>query len=776
MNATKLSAFLERSLTETVAENETFERASAALRAGAVQEAAVLFEKVLYAQPKHVAALNLLSIALIRLGRFADAESYLRTAIDEYPNSDATLYNYGIILKALNRPAEAVERFTQALTVNPAATQTWQARGLTLSELNRHESAIEDFDKVIALSPHFAEAFYYKAKSLALLRRFDEASAAFEKTLALRPDLAEAWCGLGNIQYRLRQYDKALDVFDKALAVKPALAEAWLGRGNILFLQKRYDETLAAYNKALAIKPDIAEAWVGRGNLLLQLKRHDDASTSYDKALALNPDLAVAWHGRGNVFWELRRYDDAFAAYDKALALMPDLNCAACSRLVSKLRLCDWTNLEAEAAQLLSMNAPQQVSDPALILTIPSSSADQLQCATRYVQNQPSPPQIWRGEIYAHNRVRVAYLSADFHEHPVAFLTVGLFEQHDRSRFEVTGISVGPDENSALRGRIKGAFERYLDARTKSDQEIADLMRRLEIDIAVDLMGFTQDNRFNVFAARPAPIQVSYLGYPGTMGASCIDYIVADSTIIPENKRKFYTEKVVWLPGSYQANDSRRHVSAHTPTRRDCGLPEDAFVFCCFNNAFKLAPDTFRIWMNVLKAVDNSVLWLSDTNSTAKENLRRECERYGVSRQRLIFAPKLPNHADHLARNRLADLFLDTLPYNAHTTASEALWAGLPVLTQIGETFVGRVAASLLQAIGLSELITTSAKAYEELAIELATNPEKLAAIKRRLAANRHTASLFDTKLFARRIEAAYEAIYQRHQAGLSPDHIHVVS
>jgi protein O-GlcNAc transferase len=868
---------MERWLAVSVAENEAFQRASAALQAGRFEDAERSFKAVLRKQPRHVAALNLLGIALTQLGRFAEAETYLRKALNEYPNSDATLYNYGIVLKALNRHSEAVERFTQALTINPAATQIWHTRGLTLSELNRHDSAIGDFDKAVALSPRFADALYYKAKSLAILKRLPEAHSTFEEALALRPDLAEAWCGLGNIRFQLKQHDEALAAFAKALAAKPDLAEAWLGRGNVCCEIKQRDDALAAYDKASALRPNFAEPWLGRGNISLQLQHYDEALSAYDRALALKPDLAAAWLGRGCVFSEINRYDeasaafdqalalqpdlpeawvgrgnimlhfrrypDALAAYDKALALKPDfadawlgrgnvfshnkredeafeafdkavalkpdfaeawvsrgnvffnvkffdraladydkalslnsnLKYMAGRRLYTKLQMCDWTNLDAEASHLLSaIGEGKPASDPFPILQIPSSPADQLQCAKRFMEDQPAFPPMWRGEIYAHDRIRVAYLSADFREHPVAYLIAGLFEQHDKSRFEVTGLSFGPDHDSALRKRIKGSFEHFIDVGSKSDQEIAGLMRELEIDIAVDLMGFTQDNRFNAFAARPAPVQVNYLGYPGTMGAGCIDYIVADSTIIPENNRALYSEKVIWLPESYQVNDSRRDISQHTPDRRDCGLPDDAFVFCCFNNSFKLAPGTFRVWMNLLRAVDDSVLWLSDTNSTAKENLLREAASRGVAPGRVIFAPKVPSNADHLARHRQADLFLDTLPYNAHTTASDALWAGLPVLTQIGETFAGRVAASLLAAIGLPDLITTSAKDYEDLAVGLAANPEKLAAIKRRLAENRQTASLFDTQVSTRRIEAAYQAIYQRYQKGLAPDHIRI--
>ena len=350
-------------------------------------------------------------------------------------------------------------------------------------------------------------------------------------------------------------------------------------------------------------------------------------------------------------------------------------------------------------------------------------------------------------------------------------LAAGVFECHDKSHFDVTAISIGPDDNSEMRQRLKASFERFIDANTYSDDQIANLVRSIEVDILVDLMGFTENSRTSVLARRSAPIQVNYLGYPGTMGAQYINYIIADRIVIPENQHEFYSEKIVSLPNSYQPNDRERHVADKIFTRAKMGLPQEGFVFCCFNNNYKILPDIFDVWMRILKQVVGSVLWILETNATASTNLRNEAVARGVSAERLIFAKRMPS-SEYLARHQCADLFIDTLPYNAHTTASDALWVGLPVLTCLGETFAGRVAASLLNAIHLPELITTTLEDYERLAIELATNPEKLARIKRTLADNRLTTPLFDTKLFTKHIEAAYSAMYERHKAGLAPDHI----
>ena len=441
--------------------------------------------------------------------------------------------------------------------------------------------------------------------------------------------------------------------------------------------------------------------------------------------------------------------------------------------------LCNWNNFDGECSHLIaSVKDRKNGVSPFVFLAIPSSSEDQLKCVKIWVADKcpPSEKPTWQGNRYDHDRIRVAYLSADFRQHPVSFLTAGMFECHDKSRFDITAISFGPDDSSELRQRLKVSFDRFIDAKTFSDEQIANLVRSSEVDILVDLMGFTADFRTTILARRPAPIQVNYLGYAGTMGAKYIDYILADRVVIPEEKREFYVEKVVYLPDSFMGSDSKRRISERLPLRSECSLPKTGFVFCSFNQSLKISPHMFDIWMRLLCQLDNSVLWLSNMNETAIRNLEREAQNRGVDPSRLIFAQLVPRNEDHLARYRLADLFLDTLPYNAHTTTSDALWAGLPVLTCIGETFAGRVAASLLNAIGLPELITTTAKAYEQMAIDLATHPEKLAAIKRKLAENRQTTPLFDTKLYTKHIEAAYSAMYERYQAGLAPEHITILN
>ena len=425
-----------------------------------------------------------------------------------------------------------------------------------------------------------------------------------------------------------------------------------------------------------------------------------------------------------------------------------------------------------DCAHLISsVKSKKTNTTPFTFLAIPSSSEEQLLCAGLWVAEKfPRYKEyLWKGECYRHDRIRIAYVSPHFREHPVSFLIAGMFECHDKSRFDITAISLGPNDNSELHRRLKAAVGCFVDAKTFSDEQIGNLVKLSEVDILVDLMGFTEGSRTAILARRPAPIQVNYLGYLGTMGAEYIDYIIADRIVIPENQRDLYAEKVVYLPDSFQPTDRWRRISSKKFSRADASLPQNGFVFCCFNTNYKITPDVFDIWMRILKQVEGSVLWLFAVNPTAERNLRTEAAARGVNAERLIFALQM-SLSEHQARLCLADLFLDTFPYNAGATASDMLWAGLPVLTRIGDTFVGRMAASVLNAIGLPELITTTPEGYKQMAIDLATHPEKLAIIKRKLAENRLTAPLFDSRRFTKHIEAAYTIMYERYQQGEPPE------
>jgi predicted O-linked N-acetylglucosamine transferase (SPINDLY family) len=633
-------------------------------------------------------------------------------------------------------------------------------------------AAIEMFRRAARIRPEFPDAQYNLAVALSMAARHEEAAKYYEQILQGNPRHLDARNNYAASLLASGRALEALQQYDQLIALSPASADAYNNRGMALQHLRRFGQALEDYDKAIALRPDFAQACVNRGNVLVSLRRPDDALASYRRAVALKPDFADAYNNIGNIYCDRGNYEEALEAYNQALALQVDDSEARSMRLYAKMHLCDWSNFKSECSSVISTIKRGAPAYPFTILPFSSSIDEYLHCARLFGQKYPpSAGPAWRGEIYSHDRIRIAYLSADFRQHATAVLAAGLFERHDKSRFEVTGISLGRDDNSAMRRRLKGAFERFLDARDKSDEHIADLIRKLEIDIVVDLKGFTADARPGILARCPAPIQMSYLGYPGTMASSYIHYIVADTTVIPEEHVQFYTEKIIWLPESYQVNDNKRQISEYTPGRRECGLPDRGFVFCCFNNNYKITPEMFEVWMRVLQAIDGSVLWLLEGNASASANLRAEAEKRGVLPERLIFAART-NLADHLARHRQADLFLDTLPYNAHTTASDAIWAGLPIVTCLGSAFPGRVAASLLRAAGLEELITLSLGDYETLTLRLAQDPILLASLKTKLARNRDTYPLFDTQRFTSHIEAAYRAAFERAQAGLPPDHI----
>lgn len=603
-----------------------------------------------------------------------------------------------------------------------------------------------------------------------------DAERLFKTFIGKQPNHVPSLNLLAIVLMKLGRYEDAEKYISKAVLLDQTSDVAFYNFGLISRELNKLPQAVEQFSKALELNRSVPETWNNRGTIFNNLEQYEKAIYDFDQAIALNGNYADAFANKGKALTALKRHDEASAAYDQALIRNAVLPYVEGARLHSKMHLCSWTDHDADSAHLVSSIKGSIPTDPFTILGIPCLPEEQLLCAKIHNRTRfsSSGKPIWQGERYKHDRIRVAYLSADFRDHPVSYLLAGVFEQHARERFETIAISFGPDTPSEMLTRLACSFDRFIDVKDRSDADTAKLIRELETDIAVDLMGYTAGSRTPIFAYRPSPIQVNYLGYPGTMGANFMDYLIADSVSIPVQHQKHYSEKISYLPNSFLPNDSKRLISSREFDRAEMGLPQTGFVFCCFNNGYKLTPGIFRCWINILKQVEGSVLWLSDINSIAVANLKVEASRKGVNPDRLVFAKRMPLVSDHLARHGLADLCLDTLPYNAHTTASDALWAGVPVLTQIGETFAGRVAASLLSAVGLPELITTTQQEYEDLAIELATNPGKLAAVKRRLADNRLTMPLFNTQLYTKHIEAAYTQMYERHQAGLPPEHIYV--
>lgn len=677
-----------------------------------------------------------LAVSLHQAGKLAEALAIYQDVLKTDPNEFNSLHLSGVIALQTGRLDEGLALIDRAVAVNPRSAPAHNNRGNALKELQRLTEAVASFDTALSLNPAFADAHRNRGNALLSLGRMEEALGSFDRALASKADDPEIHNNRGYALMGLGRVAEALPSLERALALRPSYAEAHNNRGTALKGLDRPDEALAAYDRALVFRPTYAEAHANRANVLLALKRPDEAAAGYGRALTLDPDY--------------------------------DFLRGTC--LHTRMMACDWRSFANDLDRLAAdIAARKRVAMPFAALALVDSPDLHMAAAEVYAARHPRSAALGPYAASGPNRkIRVGYYSADFHNHATAYLVGEFLERRNGAAFEISGFSFGPDKKDQMRERLSAAFDNFHEVGGKSDREIARLSRDLGIDIAVDLKGYTEDARTGIFAEGCAPVQVSYLGYPGTMAAPYIDYVIADKVVLPPERQSDFTEKAVYLPHSYQCNDSRRKIAERIFTRGEAGLPATGFVFCCFNNTFKIHPAAFDGWMRILKAVPGSVLWLLEDNAAAKDNLCREAAARGVEGARLVFAKRLPPD-EHLARHKLADLFLDTLPYNAHTTASDALWAGLPVLTRLGQAFAGRVAASLLEAVGLSDLVTDDQAAYEAKAIALARDLEKLAQVKGHLAQNRATAPLFDGKLFARHIEAAYQAMFDRYQAGLPP-------
>ena len=602
---------------------------------------------------------------------------------------------------------------------------------------------------------------------------FSQAEHKFIKSLELIPDRVSTLTNLSAAQLKLKKYSEARVAAQKAISVESDNSEAYLNLGLIELDLKNFESAIKFFDKALSLKPDYAEAYSNKGATLNELKRYDEAIAHYDKAISLKPDYHKAWSNKGTTLDCLKRHSESVKCYQKAIELNIKDSYLLGLAHHQMMLVCDWTNYVNKINEIFHLvNKGRKGAEPFGFQGIASSEELLKKCAEIYSHDKyPQLDNLTKFSQFKHHKIRIGYLCGEFRNQATSILMTRVWELHDKSMFEIFAFDNGWDDGSKYRQRITRAFNNLFDISRLSDLDAAKLIQENEIDILINLNGFFGLGRQEIFSYRPAPIQVNYLGFPGTMGADYIDYIIADKTLIPLDAQSSYTEKVAYLPNSYQANDRKRLISDRQFTRAELGLPENACIFACFNNNYKITPLVFDSWVKILSLVEGSVLWLLADNPTAKNNLIKEATARGLDSCRLIFAERMPL-PEHLARHRQADLFLDTLPYNAHTTCSDALWAGLPVLTLMGSTFPGRVGASLLKAIDLPELITNTQEEYEAMAIELAINPQKLRDIKLKLARNRLTTPLFDTPLFTKNLETIYTKMMERYQADLQPDHI----
>jgi predicted O-linked N-acetylglucosamine transferase (SPINDLY family) len=702
-------------------------------------------------------------------GRLAQAETFYAAALAQEPGFFPALHLMGMLRYHQGNLPEARGWLEKALAQRPGASETLLHYGLLLAVLGESDAALAALDRTIAALPagHSAVALAEANRGEIFLGRGAPISAlaAFDAALAVDAAIPAVWNNRGLALAELKRHDEALVCFDRVIALLPDSVQGHNNRGDALRALRRLDEALASFDRALALDPRDWATHNNRAIALTFMNRLDEALAAYDAALALRPDIPEALHARGNLLWTRKaQLAPALADLERLVRLAPDFPYAQGSLMRLEMVAARWDGFDARKARLdAGVRADKPVVEPFIYLALSGQPADILRCTRLYAQMRfPAQAPLWRGGQRKPGRIRIGYVCGEFRTHPTLYLMAGMFEAHDRSQFEIFAFDNGGGDGSGLRQRLEAAVDRLIDISAMSDHAAAAAIRSEEIDILVDLNGYSGNQRIGIFAWRPAGVQVTYLAYPGTLGVPYMDYLLADRIVIPEAEEDYYSEKIAWLPHSYQVNDDKRAI-AEAPSRSQAGLPElpsgsagNAFVFCNFNHANKFTPQSFALWMRLLAQVPGSVLWLLKPDPIPLENLRREAERHGMDPARLIFADHLP-FEKHLARLARADLFVDGLPYGAHTTASDALWAGLPLVTCRGTSFAGRVAASLLTALDMPELIAESPAELEKLALALAREPQRLAQARAKLARNAKTAPLFDTQATTRAIERAYQ-------------------
>ena len=741
---------------------QALERAGQLAASGKTSEARAIYTAILKAVPDHKVAKK----ALAELGP-KQPQAVNPSKVDQ--EALIALFNQGQFTQAVAQAEAMAQSFPKSFFV-------WNLLAAAQASLGETAKALEGFRKTIELNPNYADGHSNLGAMLVRQGKLAEAAASFKRTLQIKPDYAEAYNNLGNILKGQGKLDEALESYKRALEIKPDYPVAYNNLGNALKDQGKLDEAVASCKRALEIKPDFAEAYINLGNALKEQGKLDEAVASYKQALEIKPDYPVAYNNLGTVLTKQGKLDEAVASYKRALEIKPDYAVAEAQMRHQQQHMCDFTLYTGLKEVAQRLDTSDEAIPPFIQLSWQDNAAAQLHRSQRFAKtNYPtaSPAPIAKPPTVRPERLKVGYFSADFHNFPGMYLMARMLEIHNRNAFEIFAYSYGPQKNDEMRRRIRDGVDHFVDIAGQTDQSIQSQAKSDKIDIAIHRNGYTTSSRTEIFVNRLAPIQISYLGYPGSLGAEFIDYIVADPIVVPAEQRQFYSERIIYLPDTYQPTDNTRQIASINTKRAEFGLPEKGVVFCCFNNSFKISPHEFDIWMRLLSKVGGSVLWLLEGNEWAAKNLRLEAENRGINPDRLVFAKRLPQ-VEHLARHKHIDLFLDTFNYNAHTTASDALWAGLPVVTKAGEQFSARVAASVLDAVGLPELITASEDEYEQLAFELATKPRKLKTLKRKLAKNIASQPLFDTERYTRNFEAGLQKAYNLYFEGKRPEDIWV--
>ena len=708
---------------------------------------------------------------LINQKRFFSAIDKCKDLLVTYPKSALLHFALGQCYCALDQMEMAIANYTKATKYMPKSAINFLMLSRAYTSNGDTDKAIENLNKAIRLKPNEYEIYFEIGMELYEKCSFDAAIKCFKNTIKLRPNFAPAYFALGLLELELGKADKAVAYSKQVLAIKPDYAEAYITMGKAFEIQLKLDEAISYYRKAIFIKNDCQQAYEYIGNVLRKQDNFCDAISAYSKAIEIQSDYTAAYVNLSEIYVIQNRYDLAIENLENLLRLKPELEMVRAQRLFYQAQICDWRAITKDRHLLPNLGISKETIAPFTLSPLEDAPKRHRLRAELYAKfrfNQTAL-KLEHKPSQKTARIRVGYFSSDFYNHATMALMSQVFALHDKARFEVIIYSYGVRKDNEITEKLMNNVNIFHDVSEMTDRQIVEMARSEKLDLAIDLKGYTEENRLELFAYGLAPVQISHLGYPGTLGTKFIDYFIADPVLIPEDKRDYYSEKIIYLPNSYQPNDNKRFISDKAITREEAELPIDSFVFCCFNDNYKITPKEFDIWMRLLNKVEGSVLWLLRSNSSAEMNMKREAVARGIDAERLVFAEKMP-HAEHLARHRLADLFLDTFNVNAHTTASDALWAGLPIITKLGENFAARVAGSLLNAVGLPELITENESDYEALILDLSTNPKRLDEIKRKLADNLLSKPLFDTQKYTNHLETAYEQAFETYRKGRPPE------
>jgi len=741
---------------------------------GKVQEALDQVEPLIKDNPNDAVLFNIRGACYAHIGEPIMAIKQYEKAIEIDSNYSEAYNNLGITLQELDELEKALESFEKALSLNPEKIEIVNIITNILEQIDTPRTSIDYYEKILESVPDLFVAHFNLGIAYQALNLSEEAINSYKKTLNIEPKFVDALLNLGLIFESSDNPNEAIQHFEKAVEIEPDNPNLLNNLAISLKSLGHIDESISNFKKAIKIAPDYVPTYFNLGVVLRDLNQIESAIVNFEKVNELDPNNGESYSHLGCLYFENKRHKKAQLNFDKAFSIDPNIELLIGNRLYNKMQLAIWDDFEEDLEILIQkINNNENVITPfALMALVDDPEIQKISTQNFANLNFPQSKSFFPISPYLnHKKIRIGYFSADFHNHPTMHLMAELFELHNKNNFEIFAFSFGPNIQDDWRMKVSLSFDKFIDVRSKSDTEISTLSREMGIDIAVNLGGHTQFSRTNVFANFAAPVQVNFLGFPGTMGADYIDYIIADHTTITNKNEDYFSEKIVYMPDTYQVNMSNRNISNKTLSRTELGLPEKGFIFSCFNNIHKITPPTFKSWMRILKSVQGSVLWLYANNENVISNILKIASSSGIDTNRLIFAKHVPVK-DHLNRIGKADLFLDTLPYNAHTTASEALRMGVPVITLIGKSFASRVAASLLNAVEMPELITKTEDQYESLAIELALDSEKLANIKNNLIHNLPKTALLNCQTFTNNLELAFDKMHQRSLSGLEPDHI----